>query len=91
MLYDLTQIRQSEGDKFPTKSRRLDSKRFSYTSVLVVSVQLSLKSIYKVIIIIIIITTTFYNSSFHKKANDKTKTQNLQEKLTFLTNEYDAL
>ena len=67
-------------------------KRFSYTSVLVVSVQLSLKSIYKVIIIIIIIiTTTFYNSSFHKKANDKAKKQNLQEKLTFLTNEYDAL
>lgn len=65
-------------------------KRFSYTSVLVVSVQLSLKSIYKVIIIIII-TTTFYNSSFHKKANDKAKKQNLQEKLTFLTNEYDAL
>ena len=56
------------------------------------SVQLSLKSIYKVIIIIIIIiTTTFYNSSFHKKANDKAKKQNLQEKLTFLTNEYDAL
>ena len=69
-------------------------KRFSYTSVLVVSVQLSLKSIYKVIIIMIIIimiTTTFYNSSFHKKANDKAKKQNLQEKLTFLTNEYDAL
>ena len=68
-------------------------KRFSYTSVLVVSVQLSLKSIYKVIIIIItiIITTTFYNSSFHKKANDKAKKQNPQEKLTFLTNEYDAL
>lgn len=65
-------------------------KRFSYTSVLVVSVQLSLKSIYKVIIIIII-TTTFYNSSFHTKANDKAKKQNLQEKLTFLTNEYDAL
>ena len=37
------------------------------------------------------ITTTFYNSSFHKKANDKAKKQNLQEKLTFLTNEYDAL
>ena len=52
------------------------------------SVQLSLKSIYKVIIII---TTTFYKSSFHKKANDKAKKQNLQEKLTFLTNEYDAL
>ena len=60
------------------------------------SVQLSLKSIYKVMIIIIIIiitiiTTTFYNSSFHKKANDKAKKQNLQEKLTFLTNEYDAV
>ena len=38
-----------------------------------------------------IITTTFYNSSFHKKADDKAKKQNLQEKLTFLTNEYDAL
>lgn len=73
-------------------------KRFSYTSVLIVSVQLSLKSIYQVMIIIIIrriiriiITTTFYNSSFHKKANDKAKKQNLQEKLTFLTNEYDAV
>ena len=72
-------------------------KRFSYTSVLIVSVQLSLKSIYKVMIIIIIIiiitiiTTTFYNSSFHKKANDKAKKQNLREKLTFLTNEYDAV